>query len=49
MTPTQAIQKEIDAYSKNLDPKAKSRWKHGFVDGLKEALKLIAKYSDEKK
>ena len=38
-----AIELELKLHSKNLDPKAKSRWKHGYCDGLEFALKQIKK------
>lgn len=38
-----AIELELKLYSKNLDPKAKSRWKQGYCDGLEFALKQIKK------
>ena len=34
------LKRLIEAYSKNIDGNSKSRWKRGYVDGLKDALKL---------
>ena len=41
MTAEERIRKMIAECSKGLDPHAKSRWRHGYADGLKDALKMI--------
>lgn len=41
MTAEEKIKQRINEASKNLESSDKVRWKWGFVDGLKEALKLI--------
>lgn len=43
MDAREAIRKLVAEYSKGLDPKARSRWRHGYVDGLKDALKIVEK------
>ena len=35
------IEKELERVRKTLDPKAKSRWKHGYADGLATALRMM--------
>ena len=44
MTTEEEIKQRIQEASKNLKPSDKVRWKWGFVDGLKEALKIIRKH-----
>lgn len=45
MTASEEINRLIEQASKNLSPSDRIRWKWGFVDGLKEALKIIEKHS----
>ena len=42
------IEKIIERHQKLLDPKAKSRWHQGYVDGLRDALKIMRRYGDDK-
>lgn len=41
MNAVERIKAEVKAYEKNLKKDAKSRWRHGYVDGLKQALKWL--------
>lgn len=47
MTAENEIKQRIKEASKNLNPSDKVRWRWGFVDGLKEALKIIQKHKEE--
>ena len=44
MTVEEEIKQRIQEASKNLKPSDKVRWKWGYVDGLKEALKILQKH-----
>lgn len=47
MTVEEEIQKRINEVSKTLKPTDRVRWKWGYVDGLKEALKIISKRKEK--
>ena len=41
MTAEERIEKAIEDRSKTLSPADRNRWKWGYVDGLRDALRII--------